>query len=130
MGAGLALEGELELELDLGLELDVSLGLGLELGPRTGLILGAGLALEGGLELELDWSGEVRLQQGEEGGGGNSQEERQKGEANVRLPVAQLMLGLWRASPGKPRTNGKWASVTSCKVISSEWLPWMRMLVG
>ena len=62
--------------------------------------------------------------------GGNKQEERQRGEANVRLPVAQLMLGWWRASHGKSRTNGKWASVTSCKVISSEWLPWMRMFVG
>ena len=125
----------LELGLDLGLELDVGLGPGLDVGLRIGLRLGAGLAREGGLELELDWSGEVGLRQGKEGWGGggmggNKQEERQRGEANVRLPVAQLMLGLWRASHGKPRTNGKWASVTSCKVISSEWLPWMRMLVG
>ena len=49
---------------------------------------------------------------GEKGMGGDRQEERQRGESNVRLPASQSMLGLWRASHGKPKTNGKWANVT------------------
>ena len=80
-----------------------------------------------GAVVETGWSGRVAaIKGGWEGGKGmegDRQEERLRGESNVSLPASQLMLGLWRASHGKPKTSGKWASVTSWKVISSVWLP-------
>ena len=59
----------------------------------------------------------------EKGMGGDREEERDRGESNVSFPASQSMLGLWQASHEKPKTNGKWASVTRWKVISSVWLP-------
>ena len=68
--------------------------------------------MEGGVE--TGWRGRVAAMKG-----GDRREERQRGESNVSLPASQLMLGLWRASHKKPKISGKWASVTSWKVISS-----------
>ena len=45
--------------------------------------------------------------------GGDTQEERQRGESNVSLPASPLMLGLWRASNENPKTSKIWASVTN-----------------
>ena len=55
---------------------------------------------------------EGRGGRGEEGGGEGEegkgrQVEVHRGEANVRTPVDQLMLGLWRCSQGNPSTSWK-----------------------
>ena len=45
--------------------------------------------------------------------GGSMHVDVYRGEVNDTEPVFQLMLGLWWANQGNPRTTGKWASVTS-----------------
>ena len=52
--------------------------------------------------------GEGRGGEGRGGEEGGMQVVVQSGEVKDSTPAAQSMLGLWRRSHGKPRTNWKW----------------------
>ena len=56
-------------------------------------------------------------------GKGKRQVEAQKGEENVSWPACQSMVGLWRASHGKPRMSLKCPSGMTWQVRVSVCLP-------